>query len=138
MSKLTEAFKHWWTGKYPDACPSVGGQAVMEGVMMRGPVCEAITVRKQDGTIAYHTKPIKKVKHKWMTWPIIRGVVNFGMMLVDGMNTITESADMAGFDTIYARGALIFSAKVITSPTLEIYALELRRLKAIFDQYFKK
>lgn len=98
MSKFTEAFKHWWTGKYPDACPSVGGQAVMEGVMMRGPVCEAITVRKQDGTLVYTTKPIKKVKHKWMTWPIIRGVVNFGMMLADGMKIITESADMAGFD----------------------------------------
>ena len=54
------------------------------------------------------------------------------------MNKLRRLADMAGFDTIYARDALIFSAKVITSPTLEIYALELRRLKAIFDQYFKK
>ncbi len=98
MSKFVKAFKQWWTGKYPDACPSVGGQAVMEGVMMRGPECEAITVRKQDGTLTYTTKPIKKVKYKWMTWPIIRGVVNFGMMLVDGMKIITESADMAGFD----------------------------------------
>jgi len=99
MSKFSERFKCWWTGKYPDACPSVGGQAVMEGVMMRGTKCEAITVRKPDGKMTYVTKPIKSPKHKWMTWPFIRGVVNFGMMLSDGMKIITESADMAGMES---------------------------------------
>lgn len=100
MSKFAEAFKQWWTGEYKDGVPSVGGQAVMEGVMMKGPACTAIAVRKSDGTIVYKTKPNKKIgeKHKWLRWPIIRGVVNFGVMLSEGMKIITESADMAGLD----------------------------------------
>lgn len=100
MSKFTEGFKQWWTGEYKDGIPSVGGQAVMEGVMMKGPACTAIAVRKSDGTITYTTKPNRKIgeKHKWLRWPIIRGVANFGIMMVEGMKTITESADMAGLD----------------------------------------
>ena len=100
MSTFKERFHWWWTGKYPNERPSVGGQAVMEGVMMRGTKCSAIAVRKGDGTITYVTKPIKKPadKHKWMGWPIIRGIVNFAIMLVEGMKTLTESADMAGLE----------------------------------------
>ena len=66
MSTFKERFHWWWTGKYPNERPSVGGQAVMEGVMMRGTKCSAIAVRKGDGTITYVTKPIKKPadKHK--------------------------------------------------------------------------
>lgn len=62
-----EKFKSWWTGEYKDSLPSVGGQAVMEGVMMKGPKGTAITVRKTDGTMTYVLKPGKKVgeKHKW-------------------------------------------------------------------------
>ena len=72
----------------------------MEGVMMRGPKCTAITVRKTDGTLAYVTKPNKDPaeKHPWMGYPIVRGVVNFCVMLVEGMKTLTESADMAGME----------------------------------------
>lgn len=100
MSNFKESFRCWWTGKYPNSCPSVGGQAVMEGVMMKGPKCTAITVRKPDGKMTYVTKPNKNLaeKHKWMGWPIIRGVVNFAYTLVDGMKTLTESADMAGME----------------------------------------
>lgn len=100
MSTFKERFHWWWTGKYPNERPSVGGQAVMEGVMMRGTKCSAIAVRKGDGAITYVTKPIKKPadKHKWMGWPIIRGIVNFAIMLVEGMKTLTESADMAGLE----------------------------------------
>jgi len=101
MKNFKESFKNWWTGEYPSSCPSVGGQAVMEGVMMRGPKNTAITVRKTDGKMTYTVKPNKQIgkKHKWVKWPVIRGVVNFGMMLADGVKTITESAEMAGFDT---------------------------------------
>ena len=96
-----EKFKAWWNNDYKTSCPSVGGQAVMEGVMMKGPKCTAITVRKTDGEMTYITKPNKVIgqKHKWLKLPFIRGVANFIIMLADGVKTITESADMAGFDT---------------------------------------
>ena len=95
-----ESFLRWWKNDYTTSCPSVGGQAVMEGVMMKGPKCTAITVRKSDGTMTYITKPNREIgkKHKWLKIPIIRGIANFGVMLVDGMKTLTDSADMAGLD----------------------------------------
>ena len=95
-----ESFLRWWKNDYTTSCPSVGGQAVMEGVMMKGPKCTAITVRKSDGTMTYITKPNREIgkKHKWLKFPIIRGIANFAVMLVDGMKTLTDSADMAGLD----------------------------------------
>ena len=82
------------------SCPRVdiGGQAVMEGVMMKAPDAIAITVRRNDGTMVVQRKeytPAAK-KHKWMGWPIIRGVVNMGTMLSQGMSTLEESMKMLG------------------------------------------
>ena len=57
---------------------SIGGQAVIEGVMMRGPEKIATSVRKIDGEIVTEIKPIGKVrKSKFLKLPIIRGCVNF-------------------------------------------------------------
>ena len=82
------------------SCPRVdiGGQAVLEGVMMKAPDAIAITVRRPDGTMVVQRKeytPAAK-KHKWLGWPIIRGVVNMGSMLAMGMNTLEESMKMLG------------------------------------------
>ena len=97
---IKEKFRAWWYNDYKDAKPSVGGQAVLEGVMMKGPKCMAITVRKADGTMSYITKPNKTVgeKHKWLRLPFIRGIANFVVMLYEGMKTLTDSADMAGLE----------------------------------------
>lgn len=76
----------------------IGGQAVMEGVMMKGPDAIAISVRRPDGTIVTKRKeytPLSK-KHKWMGWPIVRGVVNMVTMLTSGMSTLEESTQMLG------------------------------------------
>ena len=86
--------------KKEKACPRVdiGGQAVMEGVMMKAPDAIAISVRRPDGTIVVKRKeytPLAK-KHPWMGWPIIRGVINMGMMLASGMSTLQESTEMLG------------------------------------------
>ena len=86
--------------KKENACPRVdiGGQAVMEGVMMKAPDAIAISVRRPDGSIVVKRKeytPLAK-KHPWMGWPIIRGVVNMGMMLASGMSTLQESTEMLG------------------------------------------
>ena len=83
-------------------CPKfdVGGQAVMEGVMMRSPERTAVVVRQENGKIVARVKPNKQLskKYKILGWPIIRGVVNFIMMMVLGVQTLTESAEMAGME----------------------------------------
>lgn len=76
----------------------IGGQAVLEGVMMKGPEAIAIAVRRENGDIVVKRdeyEPISK-KHPWMGKPFIRGAVNFVNMLVMGMNTLEASANMAG------------------------------------------
>ena len=76
----------------------IGGQAVLEGVMMKGPDAIAITVRRPDKTMVVDYKksePLSK-KHKWMGLPIIRGAVNMVNMLAMGMTTLETSAKMLG------------------------------------------
>lgn len=80
--------------------PTIGGQAVLEGVMMRSPERVALAVRRADGTIvseARVSEPLSK-KHPILGWPVVRGVVNFGVMLKLGMQTITRSAEMLGLE----------------------------------------
>ena len=76
----------------------VGGQAVMEGVMMRSPNATAVTVRRPDGTMVTKLTPFVplKEKHPWMGKPFIRGVVNMCTMLYYGMNTLSDSTKMLG------------------------------------------
>ena len=76
----------------------VGGQAVMEGVMMRSPRATAVTVRRPDGTMVTKLTPFVplKEKHPWMGKPFIRGVINMGTMLYYGMNTLSDSTKMLG------------------------------------------
>ena len=75
---------------------SIGGQAVLEGVMMRSPDATAIAVRRENGEIVTQKKDNKSVssKHAVFRWPIIRGMVNFIEMMVLGIQTITDSARM--------------------------------------------
>ncbi|HVO59609.1 MAG TPA: DUF1385 domain-containing protein [Terriglobales bacterium] len=75
----------------------VGGQAVLEGVMMRSPHAWGISVRKPDGTISTHSEPLERMseKHKWMGWPVIRGVMTLGQAMVLGFRALRYSADVA-------------------------------------------
>ena len=76
----------------------VGGQAVMEGVMMRSPKATAVTVRRPDGSMVTKLTPFTplKEKHPWMGKPFLRGIVNMATMLYYGMNTIEDSTKMLG------------------------------------------
>ena len=76
----------------------VGGQAVMEGVMMRSPSATAVTVRRPDGSMVTKLMPFVplKQKHPWMGKPFIRGIINMGTMLYYGMNTLEDSTKMLG------------------------------------------
>ena len=78
----------------------IGGQAVLEGVMMKAPDSIAIAVRKPDGSICVRCDPYVSPakKHKWMGWPIVRGAVNMVNMLVMGMNTLDASSRMLGVE----------------------------------------
>ena len=75
----------------------VGGQAVLEGVMMRSPHAWGISVRKPDGTISTHSEPLERLseKHPWMGWPVIRGVMTLGQAMVLGFRALRYSADVA-------------------------------------------
>ena len=88
-----------------DACPtSIGGQAVMGGVMMRGTDRMAIAMRVPDGRIHIKTQPIKPIG-RWAKIPIVRGVVSFFSSMVIGMKTLIYSADVLEAYTMDEEGA---------------------------------
>jgi len=73
---------------------SIGGQALIEGVMMRGPSKLAIVVRTKDGLVE-KTEELKPLKEKYpvLGWVFVRGVVNFVTSMKIGMSSIMFSAD---------------------------------------------
>ena len=75
---------------------NVGGQAVIEGVMMRSPEAIATAVRLPDGTIELKKRPYTSFvkNHRFMDIPVLRGAVNFFEMLVIGLETLNWSADI--------------------------------------------
>lgn len=79
---------------------SVGGQAVIEGVMMRGPEALATAIRRKDGTIELYRQPFvsRTQRVKWMGVPIIRGFVSLIEMLGIGISTLTFSASRFELD----------------------------------------
>jgi uncharacterized protein YqhQ len=75
----------------------VGGQAVLEGVMMRSPHAWAIACRKPSGEVVTMSEPLDRPseKHKWMTWPIVRGVMTLGYAMNLGYRALRFSANVA-------------------------------------------
>ena len=73
----------------------IGGQALIEGIMMRGPEKDAIVVRTKDG-LKLDVKPRKiQPKGSIATWPLIRGAVGFFDAQVAGVKALMQSADLA-------------------------------------------
>lgn len=75
----------------------VGGQAVLEGVMMRSPHAWAIACRKPTGEVVTMSEPLERPseKHKWMAWPIVRGVMTLGYAMNLGYRALRFSANVA-------------------------------------------
>lgn len=72
-----------------------GGQAVIEGVMMRGRNCLAVAVRKNNGEIIIKKEPVGSITKKYpvLKWPFIRGIIGLGESFGLGMKTLMFSAD---------------------------------------------
>lgn len=77
---------------------SVGGQAVIEGVMMRGKDKVAVAVRQPDGNIVVDVKDVNSIRDKYpiLKKPLLRGVVALFESLHDGMKALAYSAQMSG------------------------------------------
>lgn len=75
----------------------VGGQAVLEGVMMRSPHAWSIACRKPSGEVVTLTEPLDRPseRHKWMGWPLLRGVMTLGYAMNLGYRALRFSANVA-------------------------------------------
>jgi uncharacterized protein YqhQ len=77
---------------------TVGGQAVLEGIMMKGKEKYSIAVRREDGSISLseHSHTSVRKKHKILNIPILRGIVGFGESMVLNFKTLSQSAEQYG------------------------------------------
>jgi uncharacterized protein YqhQ len=137
----------------------VGGQAVLEGVMMRSPHAWGIAVRKPSGQIVTHSEPLERPseQHKWMGWPVVRGVMTLGHAMTLGFRALKFSANavleeispsdpagkepgkkleisgwMAGVNIVFSVAFFIFMYKYL--PLLA--TTELKRVNPVFGQQF--
>ena len=74
---------------------SIGGQALIEGILMRGPEKQAIVVRDKDGQMVEKVEELKLIKDRYpiLGVPLIRGTVNFLSAMVSGVKALMYSAD---------------------------------------------
>ena len=81
---------------------SVGGQALIEGILMKGPKCSAMALRLPDGSIEVEEKKSSSLrdKHKFFALPLVRGVVSFAESMIEGYKALMESAEKVSFDDI--------------------------------------
>ena len=102
---------------------SIGGQAVIEGVMMRGESSMAIAVRDEDGIIRVESKRLKpnSARSKFLRLPLVRGIVSFIDSFSTGTKTLMRSADVFGegepskFEKWVAQKLKVDIMKVVTS-----------------------
>jgi uncharacterized protein YqhQ len=110
---------------------SYGGQAVLEGVMMRGPSCWTVAVRKPNGDIAEVTNGTRSPMERRRIWrlPVVRGVVALGESLAIGFRALAISANYAAQDpdsdeevqTEISRGMIIFSFAIAIGFALMLF-----------------
>ncbi len=112
---------------------TIGGQAVLEGVMMRSPAHWALAVRKPNGEIAQHTTSISSpmARHRIFRLPVIRGIVALGESLAIGFRALAISANYAAQDadaddkeeveTQLSRGAIFFAFAIAIGFALALF-----------------
>ena len=72
----------------------IGGQALIEGILMQGPEKKSVVVRGPEGLVV-KTEPLKLPKDRYpiLGWPLLRGVVNFAASMVGGVKALMYSAE---------------------------------------------
>jgi uncharacterized protein YqhQ len=110
---------------------TIGGQAVLEGVMMRSPTSWAVAVRKKDGEIAQVVNGITSPQQRHRIWrlPVIRGVIALGESLAIGFRALAISANYAAQEegedgevtTEITRGQIIFSFAIAIGFALMLF-----------------
>jgi uncharacterized protein YqhQ len=110
----------------------VGGQAVLEGVMMRSPHAWAIACRKPSGEVVTMSEPLERPseKHKWMGWPIVRGVMTLGYAMNLGYRALRFSANVAIEDVMQEEHTEKASEQKSTAPAQAQTSKEETREKA--------
>jgi uncharacterized protein YqhQ len=100
----------------------VGGQAVLEGVMMRSPHAWAIACRKPSGEVVTMSEPLARPseKHKWMAWPIVRGVMTLGYAMSLGYRALRFSANVAIEDVMQSDVSAIDLVHKAAKPVLSL------------------
>ena len=85
---------------------SIGGQALIEGIMMKGPYKTSMAVRKKDGTIDLSDVEERHIKDKYKIFglPVLRGMVNLIESMIIGYKTLMQSADISGFTDLEEEG----------------------------------
>jgi len=96
----------------------VGGQAVLEGVMMRSPHAWAIACRKPSGEVVTMSEPLERPseKHKWMAWPIVRGVMTLGYAMSLGYRALRFSANVAIEELMQGEDSAAKHVETIAAP----------------------
>jgi uncharacterized protein YqhQ len=101
---------------------NLGGQAVMEGVMIQSPKHVSMAARRKDGsiTVVVEDAPKFSTRHAWAKWPIVRGVVNLVVQMKSGYRMLMKSADYIAIDetgkpeaSLGWAGALAMTAGVV-------------------------
>lgn len=110
---------------------SYGGQAVLEGVMMRGPSCWAVAIRTQSGEIEQVVRSVRSPMERHRVWrlPVIRGVIALGESLAIGFRALAISANYAAqtenddgeVTTEITRGQIIFSFAIAIGFALMLF-----------------
>ncbi len=75
---------------------TIGGQALIEGILMRGPEKQAVVVRRPDGGLEVRVEELRLIKERYpiLGWPFIRGVVTFLDSMIRGVKALMFSADI--------------------------------------------
>lgn len=116
-----------------------GGQAVIEGVMMRGRTHMAIAVRQPDGRIVTHTEslPPRIYQSRWSRIPFLRGLILLWDALVLGIRALMYSAEVAmGEEEVHFQGPVAWSTLVFSlALTVGIFFLLPLLLVSLIDRY---
>ena len=110
----------------PGQLKDIGGQAVIEGVMMRAPTSLVIAVRKPDHEIVVRREKLTPLKERFrpFRWPVLRGIAVLAESLIWGMKALTYSANQAvetdAGDSPKEMGGVTMAITILASAVLGI------------------